>query len=134
MPLKKAFTLVELLIVVSIIGIMSGVVIGILNPLSIKGKARDGVRMQDLAVIKGGLEQYYSENNKYPDPPPSGGTSLLSPTYLKVVPADPQNSSSYIYTRPSLANYCLCATVEDAKNIKLNGCGAGQQYCVTNPF
>ncbi|MCG2689214.1 prepilin-type N-terminal cleavage/methylation domain-containing protein [Candidatus Parcubacteria bacterium] len=122
-----AFTLVELLVVVSIIGVLSGLIIAVLNPAVFKGRARDGVRMQDLAVIKGGLEQYYSENNTYP-----GATSQLAPTYLKVVPADPQGGS-YVYT-PSGANYCLCANVEDVRNIKLNGCGSGQQYCVTNPF
>ncbi|MFH2108861.1 MAG: prepilin-type N-terminal cleavage/methylation domain-containing protein, partial [Patescibacteria group bacterium] len=113
------FTLIELLIVVFLIGIFAGIIISVINPAVFKGRARDGVRMQDLAVIKGGLEQYYSENNTYP-----GATSQLAPTYLKVVPADPQGGS-YVYT-PSGANYCLCANVEDVRNIKLNGCGSGQ--------
>ncbi|MFH1388890.1 MAG: prepilin-type N-terminal cleavage/methylation domain-containing protein, partial [Patescibacteria group bacterium] len=70
------FTLIELLIVVFLIGIFAGIIISVINPAVFKGRARDGVRMQDLAVIKGGLEQYYSENNTYP-----GATSQLAPTY-----------------------------------------------------
>jgi len=63
---KEAFTLVELLIVVSIIGILAGVAIAVINPNKVRGRARDGVRKNDIAVIKGAIENYYSEHNIYP--------------------------------------------------------------------
>jgi prepilin-type N-terminal cleavage/methylation domain-containing protein len=128
------FTLVEVLIVVGILGILSGLSIMILDPAGIKGKARDGVRVNDLAVVKGALEQYYAEHNIYP----AQGTFTFGVEwvgYLKSVPKDPLGTDEYCYQRPAAdtQNYVLCATMEDGRNDKnaVTGCGT---HCLTNPF
>jgi len=137
---NSGFTLVELLIVVSIIGILTGVVIGVINPNKVRGRARDGVRKNDIAVIKGALENYYSENNIYPDDVPFGGTWSQ---YLKIVPQDPlvAKGFSYCYETPDSNNFVLCTQVEDENSSSVpNGvtpCGgiaAASAYCVQNPF
>jgi len=131
---KGGFTLIELLVVVSLIGILTGVIIAILNPNKFKGQARDGVRLNDMAVIKGALEQYYAENNSYPA---SNSIPFGSPwgTYLKSTPTDPLAPSRvYCYRQDgNNQNYYLCATVEDTRNEKNGRAGCGN-YCVTNPF
>jgi prepilin-type N-terminal cleavage/methylation domain-containing protein len=58
---KKAFTLVELLVVISIIGVLSSTVFATLS--SAKGKARDARRMQDIVQISKALSAYASANN-----------------------------------------------------------------------
>lgn len=138
---NKAFTLIELLIVVSIIGILSGLIIVVINPAKFTGRARDGVRKQDLSIIKAALEQYYAEKNQYP---PSSEIKFGStwPNYLKSVPQDPRFATyswTYCYSRSAdMQNYSLCARVEDSSNS--NGsdfCGNPTledfiSYCVQN--
>ena len=143
---NKAFTLIELLIVVGVIGILTGVVITVINPKRLQGKARDAVRIKDLSIIKGALEQYYSEHNEYP--PESSvvfGNPLTDATgntiYLKSLPHDPKYPDSswndYCYTRTNPGDYILCAQVEiaDSANNPPNSCiTANNVYCVWNPF
>lgn len=61
---RRAFTLIELLIVIAIIGILAAVVIVLLS--SAKPKARDAQRKSDLNQIGKALELYHSENDLYP--------------------------------------------------------------------
>jgi prepilin-type N-terminal cleavage/methylation domain-containing protein len=60
---KKAFTLIELLIVVGIIGILASVVI--VNLTQAKAKSRDTQRRSDLSSIALALESHYSSNGTY---------------------------------------------------------------------
>jgi len=114
--IKKAFTLLEMLVVIGIIGILVG--LGAISYSTTQKKARDAKRKQDLKAVQNCLEQYYSYNNfRYPDygswPPSSsffdcgGGNTLTAPS-------DPiRNSSTYRYTISSNSNgYTICATLE----------------------
>lgn len=55
---KKGFTLLELLIVVAIIVILSGIVFVVLNPAETLRKTRDSQRISDLNTIKSALGLY----------------------------------------------------------------------------
>ena len=60
----NGFTLVELLVVISIIGILSSFAIVSLNSARIK--ARDALRKGDMAQLRTALNLYYDDNLYYP--------------------------------------------------------------------
>jgi len=70
---SKAFTLIELLIVIAIIGILSSVVVVSMG--NTRAKARDARRMSDMRQILLALELYYDSYGKYPGPTSSYGES-----------------------------------------------------------
>ncbi len=65
MNIKKGFTLIELMVVISIIGLMSSIVLSALNDA--RAKARDAQRIQSLKEIQKALILYYDANGQYPD-------------------------------------------------------------------
>jgi len=105
---SAAFTLVELLIVISIIGIMSSVVISSTTVSRIK--ARDVRRITDLKEIELALALYYDVNRSYP----ASLNDLVSDKYLPVIPSDPTPSKSYEYAKTSATHYCVGAELEGA--------------------
>ena len=63
---KKAFTLLEILIVVAILGIMMAGAIITFNRWFIK--SRDAVRKADINAISNAIENYKLQYNRYPAP------------------------------------------------------------------
>jgi len=63
----KAFTLIELLIVIGIIGILSGIVIAVINPEKQRGRARDTIRYHDLSALNLVIQSYIAEYDHAPD-------------------------------------------------------------------
>ncbi|MBX4198484.1 type II secretion system GspH family protein [Candidatus Parcubacteria bacterium] len=61
---RSGFTLMELMVVISIIGFFAVIVMGQLN--SARVKARDSLRVQAEHQIVNALEQYYDNNKQYP--------------------------------------------------------------------
>ncbi len=72
--MKKGFSFIELIVSVSVLGILVGVVLMVMNPNQLRAKARDGRRINDLKLIQSGLEQYISSggNTVYPIFPAGG--------------------------------------------------------------
>jgi len=60
------FTLVELLVVISLIGILAGVTVSIINPIKQRRAAEDGVRQSNLQKYALGIEAYANANGEYP--------------------------------------------------------------------
>ena len=65
---SKAFTLMELLIVVALIAIISTVVIVLFNPWVQIGKGFDTKRKHELAQLQKAMEDYYNDKGCYPKP------------------------------------------------------------------
>lgn len=61
---KRGFTLVEILIVVSIIGLLASIVLVGLG--SFRSRGRDARRIADLRQTQNALELYYSKFGSYP--------------------------------------------------------------------
>ena len=108
---KKGFTLVELLVTISIIAILSA--IGLVLYSTVLKQGRDSKRQSDLKSIQLALEQYVNDQGFYPAPSPSSltpGTGALttstgnptSPapalkTYMSIIPNDSNSSTPYVY-------------------------------------
>jgi prepilin-type N-terminal cleavage/methylation domain-containing protein len=61
---RGGFTLVEILVVISIIVVLFGVVVT--SSAAVQREARDGQRQTDLRKIQGALQQYYTDHGFYP--------------------------------------------------------------------
>jgi len=83
---SAGFTLIEVLLVVSIISLLSSIVIT--STVSARKKARDTVRRQTLKTIATALEMYYSDFGSYPTTTSTGILDPASGNYL------PSNFSS----------------------------------------
>jgi general secretion pathway protein G len=116
----KGFTLVEILVVVSIIGILTGVIIAGVS--SARVKARDARRVADIKQISGAIENYFSSCYSYPsaltDLESSSSCAAYTPA-LTSLPQDPQQGD-YGYYSDTLGGsgtarrYHLCATLESS--------------------
>jgi len=110
------FTLVELLVVISIIAILAAV--GAANYVTQLKRGRDGKRLADLNNLRNALEMYYMDNsNQYPSTSgnwrnvSSALGGLESGGYLRGLPSDPKSNWHYLY-RSDGTCYCLSAHVE----------------------
>lgn len=87
--LKKAFTLVEMLIVVIIIGILMWALLPKLKWA--QERARDTARKANLTTISTALEMYFNDSGTYPTwNCVSDLWGKLVPTYVSELPSDPQ--------------------------------------------
>lgn len=160
MPLKfiktqGGFSLIELLVVISIIGLVTGVGASFVS--SIQRNTRDAQREADLRVLQSALQQYYANENFYPDNltvPLGNGSAItnctgrsgvsctVTRTYLSQTPKDPVSNTTtpYCYkAQVSIADgtscttgnsgkchfYTLCANLENPSNASACSCGAG---------
>ncbi len=62
--MKKGFSLIELLVVISIVAVITAA--GLTNFLGARERARDAKRKQELIQLKNALRIYYNDYKKYP--------------------------------------------------------------------
>jgi len=144
---RSAFTLVELLVVISIIGLLSTIAIVSLN--SARAKSRDTKRMADLKQISTAIELFSDANGYLPRNTAGWCTTIsdvtngwgaafqgdLSP-YLSKVPLDPlykNTSTDYLYSNVDNKNkYTLCANLENSSSGSFGMCGRfTDNYCIS---
>ena len=143
--IKKGFTLVELLVVVSLIGVLATLVIANLN--SARERARDANRKSDLRNIQTALRLYYNDNGRYPA---SASASIVacpttcvwgspwtngSVTYMGTLPDDPLSTQDYQYTYINDDSYTLEACLENESDdtgvaTSASWCASGWKYSV----
>lgn len=108
---KKGFSLIELLVVITIIAILSVVAYTAVGGQTIK--AKNSRRMQDLSTIQTALEIFFIEKGEYPselDDGTAGSDDDLVPKYMPKMALDPWGVP-YAYAK-SGKQYQLAATIE----------------------
>ena len=134
----RGFTLIEILVTISIIGLLT--MIGVTNFRVANQKAKDGRRQGDLEQIKAALELYRTDQGIYPTTGQwsgaGGSLSFGGTTYMETIPDDPITSRNYPYTSAAGATYTLCAALELSTG-SVSGCGSCGVTCnyqVTSPL
>jgi len=97
---NKGFTLVELLVVVAVLGLLSGMVV--ISIKHVKAKARDSQRVADINSLGTALGLYHNDFNTYPiydgyieDQGNALATALTTAETIVAVPTDPLNTGDY---------------------------------------
>ena len=158
-----AFTLVELLVVISIIGILAS--IGLVAFRSAQFRGRDAERKSDLKELGSSVELFYADYGKYPSAGADGKiqaceyvstTGIGSPCtwgssefrddkgtiYFKVLPEDPVPQNSYFYrivdagTNQKFQLFAYLENTQDQSIITtIYPCGSGLNcnFSVTSP-
>ena len=85
---QGGFTLVELLIVISLISILAAM--GLVQYRNSVTAAREATLKTNLFRMRDAIDQYYADKNKYP----SSLDTLVSEKYLRAVPVDPFTASA----------------------------------------
>jgi general secretion pathway protein G len=100
---RQGFTLIELIIVLSIIGILLGLALPEYRN-SVK-KTREAVLKEDLFRFRELIDQYYHDKGKYP----LTLQTLVDEAYLRKMPEDPMTKSAATWVeireQPSLEDY-----------------------------
>lgn len=126
---KSAFTLIEILVTIMIIGILVTLVTFGLRQA--QESARNSKRKSDLETIAAGLELYRAECNRYPASVSFGGSlsgggspTTCTGVYISAIPQDPQPTARrYAYSTTG-ATYSLCTSLEGETG-SVAGCGTG---------
>jgi prepilin-type N-terminal cleavage/methylation domain-containing protein len=129
----NGFTLLELLVVISIIGLL--VAMGAVAFTTAQQRGRDSKRRGDMQSIQKAFEQYYAENGDY-----SSTCATMATAHMPGgLPDDPKSSQTYTINCATGA-YCSCANLEDAASgnadapagTSCNFNTGGSYYCVSN--
>lgn len=147
------FTMIEMLVVVAVIGLVSSIIL--VNARSVRAKARDAQRVQELGGMQNVLEMYYMDQGSYPFWPPSSpgsddGVCIESldaadladalSEYYPSLPGDPLYDPAkctspaspdcycFVYRTAGPQQYKLFARMEKMLNLALEDRGTYDDY------
>lgn len=105
---ESGFTLVELLIVIVILGILSGIVVFAVGAFNDRGTA--AACKTDLKNVEVAVEAYRAKTGNYPDAGDPGWTQLTDPT------------GQYIKEKPSSTDYTITLGANGQVTVAPAGC------------
>ncbi len=122
---KKAFSFIELIVVIAIIAVLSMAAIISYGP--VQKKSRDSRRVADLEKIRMALEMARQIGTTYP----LLLSYLVDNNFIQSIPDNPKGSA-YNYSRLTFYTYEIGTSMEDlgSTNIPVSG---GINYKVFNP-
>ena len=135
---NKGFTLIELIVSITIIAVLT--VVGVVSYGGASKKARDSRRIADLEKIRIALELYRQDvGSSYPLTDTL--STVLVPKYIQAIPIGPKGESySSGYFRETNYMYRICTFVEEvgSTTADISGCsglpaGYVGYYKVKNP-
>jgi prepilin-type N-terminal cleavage/methylation domain-containing protein len=127
---SRGFSLIELLVVITIISLLTGVIVTSVS--GSRGKARDAQRVSDLGQLQLAMALYLDRCNQYPSSVLQGSTYIINiasgcttstgnvtmATYINQIPTPPTGAgqTGYDYATytvgSSIVNYVLHANLE----------------------
>ncbi len=154
---KKAFTLIEILLVIAILAVMAAIVIIAINPFRQTANVRNTQRQSDINAIYSATNQYVIDKSVLPS---SIGTTPLeicrtnasnctgmadlsvlneSSRYLVSLPIDPKSTSTngtgyYIYKTSADRPVVYASAAELGQTIVIGGPVFGGGFVMTNPI
>jgi type II secretion system protein G len=128
---RRGFTILELLVVITVIGILASIVI--VSYQGIQERSRDAERDSDIVLMKTALEKYYADNSQFPSVCAGGVNNASCPAaflagdlgpYIQNMPEDPtyagNPNADYWYTRGGTNGnaYGIRVTYEEREQCK----------------
>ena len=94
---KRGFTLVELMVVLTVIALLLSVVVP--DYVGRMKRAEEAVLQENLAVMRDALDKHYTDAGKYP----ANLEELVAKRYLRSIPRDPftQSATTWVAVPPA---------------------------------
>lgn len=133
---REGFTIIELLVVLSVIALFSSVVFALVS--NTRANSRDAKREQDLKSLQDALAIYATNSGTYPVTGASGiyltgndsvSSALIASGVIPAIPLDPLNTNTFRYQYASADGftYVLIYSLETSN---IPGKSAGAQQAV----
>jgi len=103
MTKNKGFTLIELVVAISIVSFLSSIVLSVLGDT--RAKTSDSVRLQEINTLIQAIQRYHLDNDAFPGILDGSGvhvsssctsdlvTDLQGDGYISVIPTDPKDAA-----------------------------------------
>lgn len=130
---NSAYTLLEILVVISIIAIL--IALGAVSYTTAQQKSRDARRKSDIKIYQNAFEQFYSQNgSSYP----ATLAEVDGTIFPAGAPTDPKGDDYSYSINTNVNGYCICAELENtagnagAPSGTICNFGTGNFFCIGN--